>query len=183
MGWRDETTGHEGYVVCTFADGMLGSGGSADAITVSQAPDGELLPVEQWSKLPSSAVVGWQVACDCPGSRTGWLSDQEWARVANPAKEDIARGQIYATDEGVRFVEDRDDLHEVFRATWRKHVERGESLAELRSARAAMHAAERRLDLAVSQARSQGVSWAEIGRATGMTRQSAHGRWADPPPI
>lgn len=34
------------------------------------------------------------------------------------------------------------------------------------------------LDEAVVTARAAGASWSEVGRAAGMTRQSAHERWA-----
>lgn len=35
------------------------------------------------------------------------------------------------------------------------------------------------LDQAVKHARAAGASWADIGRAVGITRQSAQGRWGD----
>jgi hypothetical protein len=38
--------------------------------------------------------------------------------------------------------------------------------------------AEAQLDEAVDRARGDGSSWADIGEATGITRQSAHERWA-----
>ncbi|MGW4125786.1 hypothetical protein [Nocardia sp. NPDC004711] len=38
--------------------------------------------------------------------------------------------------------------------------------------------AQARLTEAVQQARRQAASWEAIGRAAGMTRQSAHERWS-----
>jgi hypothetical protein len=39
----------------------------------------------------------------------------------------------------------------------------------------------RRLGKTVAAAKSAGASWADIGRAVGISRQSAHERWADKP--
>ena len=36
-----------------------------------------------------------------------------------------------------------------------------------------------RLDKTVAAAKAAGASWADIGRAVGISRQSAHERWAD----
>ncbi|UKA56682.1 hypothetical protein LFT45_22665 (plasmid) [Arthrobacter sp. FW305-BF8] len=36
-----------------------------------------------------------------------------------------------------------------------------------------------RLDKTVAAAKAAGATWAEIGRAAGITRQAAHERWAD----
>jgi hypothetical protein len=36
-----------------------------------------------------------------------------------------------------------------------------------------------RLDKTVTAAKAAGASWADIGRAVGISRQSAHERWAD----
>lgn len=45
------------------------------------------------------------------------------------------------------------------------------------AARRSVLQAQDRLDAAVAAARIAGASWAAIGEATGMTRQSAHERW------
>lgn len=77
---------------------------------------------------------------------------------------------------------DVDDLfHEMFTRIWRReHVDGPDALAAIERARQVVTAAERDLDAAVATARSAGQSWEAIGRAAGMTRQSAHGRWAQP---
>lgn len=41
----------------------------------------------------------------------------------------------------------------------------------------ALRALESDRDRVVAEARAAGASWSTIGRATGMTRQSVHGRW------
>ncbi len=50
-----------------------------------------------------------------------------------------------------------------------------EDLAEMVALRADVDEA---IQGAVLGMRSRGVSWSDIGRAVGMTRQSAHERWA-----
>lgn len=45
---------------------------------------------------------------------------------------------------------------------------------------AALGLASQRLDLAVRHARAAGASWADVGRAVGISRQAAQQRWADP---
>ena len=51
--------------------------------------------------------------------------------------------------------------------------------AEIRAAADARREADARLDVAVARARRLGRSWADIGAAAGMTRQSANERWRD----
>lgn len=61
---------------------------------------------------------------------------------------------------------------------WRRHIAPWRSLEELEEATARHAAAVRALDDAARAARDTGALWADIGRATGMTRQSANERWA-----
>jgi hypothetical protein len=37
----------------------------------------------------------------------------------------------------------------------------------------------RRLDKTVAAAKAAGATWADVGRAAGITRQAAHERWAN----
>jgi len=65
-----------------------------------------------------------------------------------------------------------------FQRRWhREHVDAIDALDSISGARAKIAAAERDLDAAVGAARRAGASWEAIGRAAGITRQSAHGRW------
>ena len=48
---------------------------------------------------------------------------------------------------------------------------------QLRLAASVVQSADAKLDQAVGEARRAGLSWTEVGRATGMRRQSAHERW------
>ncbi len=54
-----------------------------------------------------------------------------------------------------------------------------EDLAEMLTLRDELDVA---IATAVQGVRRSGFSWSDIGRATGMTRQSAHGRWASGAP-
>lgn len=51
------------------------------------------------------------------------------------------------------------------------------TLDELSQASASVKRAEAELSATVIAARKTGASWAQIGAALGMTRQSAHERW------
>ena len=63
---------------------------------------------------------------------------------------------------------------------WQQHLQPLGRLAAIATAAAQLRDAEQLLDEAVITARTTHprISWDEIGRATGMTRQSAHVRWA-----
>lgn len=54
---------------------------------------------------------------------------------------------------------------------------RCDALTSTESAVAALHAAEADLDAAVARALHWGASWAQIGAALNVTRQSAHRRY------
>ena len=62
-------------------------------------------------------------------------------------------------------------------AEWQAHADREVALTELAAARREHEAVERRLERAVAAGRAAGLSWEEIGQATGMRRQSAHQGW------
>jgi len=66
----------------------------------------------------------------------------------------------------------RAELEEMLHEQTRQHVQ---SVAD---AAAAFGSASEALDRAVRSARAAGASWADIGRAVGITRQSAQARWA-----
>ncbi|MCM0621787.1 hypothetical protein [Nocardioides bruguierae] len=99
------------------------------------------------------------------------------ARVPSQALEDPSAGRIFANDHDVFGVDDT--YFETFTAIWRReHVEGQSALNAITRARRAVAVAEQDLEDAVESARSAGESWEAIGRAAGITRQSAHARWA-----
>ena len=56
-----------------------------------------------------------------------------------------------------------------------------DALQALERSSADIRAAQLRLEEAVLAARAAGASWAQIGDATGMSRQAAHERWGHQP--
>jgi hypothetical protein len=51
------------------------------------------------------------------------------------------------------------------------------ALSAITKASTSLRQAESELDAAVTNARAAGLSWAQIGAALGVSRQSAHERW------
>jgi hypothetical protein len=62
---------------------------------------------------------------------------------------------------------------------YRRHLAPDEALAAVAELTGQVNVGERQLDAAVATARAAGASWEAIGRAAGITRQSAHERWRD----
>lgn len=149
---------HEGWVAAVSPDGR-GSIGARGAHML--LPGGDL--------LPNAEVVGWRAQCEC-----GWVGPR-WRRVTDPADHDLAAHRVFDREGGDPPVEVDDLAHQ----EWKAHVAPDETLAVLASAAAEARAARRRLDQAASCARAAGASWEAIGRAVGISRQSAHERWGE----
>lgn len=190
MSWINDDNTHEGSVVPEFADGVRGSGTSgggvpADQVIVSvnyDAPYGAP-PESRFETRPAAEVVGWRLVCDCRTTQ-GQIMTHAWVsdlipRVPSRALEDVEQGGLYAADNEVS---DVDETHQeaLSERWWREHVEPQEALTRLREASRAAVQAGRELDAAVAAARAAGHSWAAVGTATGMARQSAHQRWGSP---
>lgn len=136
---------------------------------------------EHYVTRPSAEVIGWRVCCECSGRRgVGWASSDLIVRVPSTVLEDLAQLRVYAGDDDVPYVGDRPDVEDAARALWvRQHAGAANALRSIREAAQAVSEAQRELDLAVRHGRDTGASWEEIGRATGMARQSAHQRWGN----
>ncbi|RBY96557.1 hypothetical protein DQ237_07955 [Blastococcus sp. TF02-8] len=121
---------------------------------------------EQWR--PDAAVVGWAAGCTC-----GWRGTP-WTRVppelTDPAARRLATAGPWADLEAA-------DENRVM-AEWRRHIAGWQALEDVEAAAARQAAANRALDDAVRAALAAGASWADIGRAAGMTRWSATERWS-----
>jgi len=199
MGWIEDTGRHEGFVKAVFADGQLGGGtwGGGDRVSVDGS-NGLHRRDESGASLwrPSAAVVGWRIACDhvpssVPDEDLGhawvrteqWLSPQVWHRVYSPADEDLDQRRIYASLDDSHSVdlmgraEGDDHLEERLLTEWRAHIEPEDHARSIRTALDALAAAKQTLDLEVAAGRTAGLSWADIGRVAGITRQAARDRW------
>jgi hypothetical protein len=123
---------------------------------------------EQWR--PDAAVVGWAAGCTC-----GWRGTP-WTRVpvaepADPAARRLATAGPWADLEAA-------DENRVM-TEWRRHISGWQALEDVEETAARQAAAARAVDEAVRAALAAGASWADIGRAAGLTAGSATERWSD----
>ena len=179
MSWADDSGRHEGYLECLFEDGWAGGGWSDGGVTVTVDPAGSFLSADAWTSRPEAEVIGWRLACNHSDGTT-WRSDHEWTRVPSQSLQDLAAHRIFAADDDTAFVIDRDDVDAAVRAQWHtEHIDPLTHLEDITSARSEVAEATRRLDHAVATARAHGTSWEAIGKAAGISRQSAHERWGE----
>ena len=162
--YRDGST-----VEGVWKDGTLLRGdGTTHSHTSGQVRREVIDQAEQWR--PGAAVVGWVAGCTC-----GWRGTP-WSRVpaaeADPAARRLATAGPWADLEAA-------DENRV-RQEWRGHIAGWQALEDVEATAARQAAAARALDEAVRAALAAGATWADIGRATGMTRQSATERWSAP---
>ena len=135
----------------------------------SGEPGGTVLAeAEQWR--PAAAVVGWAAGCDC-----GWRGGP-WTRVSSPQAADPA-ARLPAVDASYADLDDDAKRHVI--DDWRRHIAPFQHLEQLTDAAGRSAAAAAELDDAVRTARRSGASWADIGRATAMSRPSANERWSN----
>jgi hypothetical protein len=191
MSWSDENYRHEGALSPVFADGAWGGGSTSLAIFVSKAADGRRVwGVDEWRSYRD--VTGWRVVCDCVPSTVRdeellsdeWSGHKElwmgplWERVPRREQEDLAARRIYCLDENAAdLADDRPDIYDLAKADWDLHAAPDVAVAAVRTAAVAVREATQRLTDAVQRARDAGASWAVIGTAAGISRQSAHERW------
>ncbi|OUC75839.1 hypothetical protein CA982_24720 [Gordonia lacunae] len=108
-----------------------------------------------------------------------WTDPDQWTRVPSASLEDLTGHRVFAPDTDLD-VNARPEVAEAAREVWRrKHLEPIDVDDEIRAAADARRNANAQLDAAVARARRLGRSWADIGAAVGMTRQSANERWRD----
>ncbi|MFC8314222.1 hypothetical protein ACFUEJ_11435 [Gordonia sp. NPDC057258] len=183
MGWMHErdTHLHEAALVAVFEDGTKSHGS-----TMVDGVDYELVEPARRGEdglRPSAEIVGWLLSCDCANRSSSevstWAYPVQWARVPSASLEDLARHRVFAPDTDVH-ADERPEVAEAARAVWqRDHLDPIDVDDEIRAAVDARRNADALLDAAVAKARRLGRSWADIGAATGMTRQSANERWKD----
>lgn len=189
MGWvhESDTHVHEAALVPFFEDGAVSHGSTmvdgvdCEVVEVGRRPDDD-------RRRPSAEIVGWLLRCDCrrwessdpySSELSTWADPVQWARVPSASLEDLARHRVFAPDSDVH-ADERPEVAEAARAVWqREHLDPINVVDEIRAAVDARRDADELLDAAVAKARRLGRSWADIGAATGMTRQSANERWKD----
>lgn len=175
MGWildRPGAEAHEGYVALLGPDGR-GSGGTG--------PGGVLFPNPRWSRsndsvepfdieVPWSEIIGWRVECACGWRGTTWRREE--AVNDDPDAEDVFPEHMLLPDGST--------LEDAGEQEWSHHVRPLAATEDVRAAARTLGAAAAALDAAVMEARESDppATWEQIGRAAGITRQSAHDRWA-----
>ncbi|MBF5083747.1 hypothetical protein [Quadrisphaera sp. INWT6] len=170
MGWTTDDGTHEGWAGKLFADGWVASSYVNHGFEASWAPDGSF-QWEQRTWRPSEAVVGWVPACECSwrGEAVTRAGTPEAAAAAGPGAR-----TAYSKDGWLP-----EDLEEeLIYPQWEAHVAPLDLAAAVSRAHREHVRAGQVLDEAVAAMRAAGASWGDVGRATGMTRQSANERWA-----
>jgi hypothetical protein len=112
-------------------------------------------------------VVAWQAVCQC-----GWVG-QRWEKATT------IPGEYGGQDPSDAYLPDGTTVEDQAEQAWAAHVEPLDRLAQVRAAVAGLEHARQVLDDAVLTARTATppATWADIGQATGMSKQAAHERW------
>ena len=120
--------------------------------------------------MPWSDVSGWRVECECGWRGTTWQRTE--GTPSDPTTEHLDAEDVLLADG--RTIEDA-GLEE-----WRRHMQPIVDVQVISTAAKAVRKAQAALDAAVAAARKpdRPATWDQIGRAAGITRQSAHDRWA-----
>ena len=121
--------------------------------------------------VPGNEIIGWRGACEC-----GWQGDM-WERVTSPADADFSRRRDYVSPD--EFAHASSEVENAIHDEWKTHLAPLDAVAGVEAAAREYNQAGHRLDKTVAAAKAAGASWADIGRAVGISRQSAHERWAD----
>lgn len=120
--------------------------------------------------VPDREIFGWRGACTC-----GWRGEL-WERVSSPTEADFSRRRDYLSPDD--FAHASNEVEDAIDDEWKTHLAPLEEVAGVKAA-ARDNQAGHRLDKTVAAAKAAGASWTDIGRAVGISRQSAHERWAD----
>lgn len=182
MAWISEDGLHEAYLAAEFRDGERGIGVSGAGVPDDQIVVEADYVAESYRTRPAGEVVGWRIACNCSAAngrgQTVW-SGSFFQRAPTKALEDIDGGHLWAPDDQVIDISGREDVESRVLELWqRDHLGTAQAIETVRRAAAAAIRAATELDQSVATARRLGMSWDAIGRAAGMTKQSAHQRWS-----
>jgi hypothetical protein len=185
MGIVNDQGTHELYLSSVFDDGTRSGGyrgvGADAQVESSWAPDGTSLPESRRSWRPAEDVVAFEVTCDCsvPGTNRATSTVlARWERVPEQQLEDLSQGRLFVpAGEDAMDASDRPNVEAAMLQLWSEHVAPLDATAALQVAWVRHRQALADVDEAVRAARAAGLSWVDVGRATGMTRQSARERW------
>lgn len=173
MGWVSNDNEHEGWAAPVAPDGRLSASSTAEGMLV-KGLTGRYVPdvtMPDYELIPDKEIIGWRGACVC-----GWQCEM-WERVTTPAAADFSRRRDYvATDE---FANASSEVEDAIQDEWSAHIAPSEAILGVEAAAREYSQAGHRLDKTVAAAKAAGASWADIGRAVGISRQSAHERWAE----
>lgn len=175
MSWSTEDGAHEMWIAARFADGAISGGYSNAGYRIMYAADGTDVYAREENR-PDTASVGWIGVCTC-----GWRSTP-WTRVSDRAQEDLAARRAfgdYLYEGQVMFDQNRAEVEQVIHAAWKRHIEPERLLTEIAELTGRRREIDQRLATTVAQARKANTPWEDIGRAAGITRQSAWERWRD----
>lgn len=173
MGWVSADNEHEGWAACVAPDGRLSASSSGEGV-LFQGVSGhyqrdKIMP--EYEVVPDSEIIGWRGQCAC-----GWQGEL-WERVTSSSAADFNRRRDYVSLDG--FADASQKVEDAIHDEWKAHIAPSEAVAGVEAAAREYNQAGRRLDKTVAAAKTAGASWADIGRAVGISRQSAHERWAE----
>jgi hypothetical protein len=174
MGWStDYSEGHEGWAASVTPDGRrtgssTGRGMLVEGITGRYERD---TTMPGYEIVPHREIIGWQGQCEC-----GWQGEF-WERVPSAEEADLGQRKAHLPLE--KSAHAPEPVDDAIGDEWLQHVAPLGAVAGVEAAARDYAQAGRRLDKTVAAAKAAGASWADIGRAVGITRQAAHERWAD----
>ena len=168
MGWSAEGAyDHEGWVANVLADGRVASSTTSGGVIVGELRPGDVAAGREVRRyagsdavevvVPWSEVASWQLRCGCG-----------WTGTSMPAYDTDARGWRDCPEE----LEDK-----LFHPRWIEHVAPHRALTTLQELAERAREIEEQITTQIGHARAGGASWAQIGAATGRTRQAAQQRW------
>lgn len=169
MSYQTDDGLHEGWEAAEFPDGRFSVGpGDGGVLVRFLRPD--LETDAEPGVLDGRTAVGWRGVCTC-----GWRG-QLWERVTDPVRHNPIARKVFDPVPSV-YADVPAHVDDAIYREWLGHVP-PRWLADVRAAAEDVRKTEARLNEAVQRARVEGSSWADIGEAAGITRQSAHERWA-----
>jgi hypothetical protein len=173
MGWVSADNAHEGWAACVAPDGRLSASSSGEGMLFAGVT-GHYKRDEtrqDHEVVPDSEIIGWRGQCQC-----GWQGEI-WERVMSPAAADFGRRRDFVPLDG--FADASRKVEDAISEEWKAHIAPSDSIVGVEVAAREYNQAGHRLDKTVAAAKAAGASWADIGRAVGISRQSAHERWTD----